>query len=287
MKVLVFGASGFVGQHLVEGLKKNNFEVIALSRRDCDASNLDQVVQVFTKFDPDFVFNLASLNDPGRQLDNFKEQIDASILPSVAIARGVSPRVRLCLFFGSIEEYGHNTPPFTEDMKADPISVYGWGKSSAFSAVQLICNLRKVRYTWIRPSLLFGPGMSKSRFLGQVIDACYQDRELKLTDCQQKRDFLFIDDLIQMLLRILREPEKVEQKVLNLCSGAPKKLDEVAELVRSKIGRGNLIFGSIPYRKDEMMEFYSSPERFLSLYGDFSFTSFDVALEKTIRDWQL
>lgn len=282
--VIIFGASGFLGRHLTKHLQNNKYHVIPVTRQECDLRSEEDVKTVFNKFTPDFVINLASKVSPGRSTGNFKEQFENTILPAVNIANHIPQTVKLALFVGSIEEYGTNISPFSEQQMPNAFSTYGWGKISSYFAVQYICRQRKIPYTWIRPSLMFGSGVSENLFFGHVLKSCLRNENVSLTSGEQKRDFIYVKDVCRFFEKIIKSPDAAKSQIINFSSSRGIPVKVMAELVQKMVGKGKLNFGVIPYRSDESMEFFSSDKHFQNLYGDEPLTDLNFALQETINE---
>ena len=282
MRLLITGASGFVGSHLSHGLQAAGYDVIALSRGDCDLRDLEAVRRRFSAAAPEVIIHLASKMAPGRELYDTQEHIESNILATANVCLATPEKLRLLVMFGSSDEYGGNVAPFDEEMPTAPISVYGWSKISALALARILCGQRSIPYTWLRPSLFFGPRVSEKLFFGHVLYKCIRDETVALTACEQTRDFLYIDDFVQMMISLLRSPERAHGRIWNVSSGQPRRLRAVAELIHRLVGRGRLEFGAIPYRSNEIMEFYSTPARFRSTFAPPELTSFDRAVEETV-----
>lgn len=282
-KILITGSNGQVGKSLVPYIDKLGLDYKAVSRDDCDLCFLEETAECLKSYGAYFTIHLASKTNPGRNLNEFYENFQHTIQPAVNVALSLPESTKLAIFLGSIEEYGTNQPPFTESLLPDAISGYGWAKISAFQAVKFICRQRNIPFAWIRPSLLFGPYVPQERFIGQVIHGCLADKSVDLTTCEQTRDILYIEDFCGMLAKIIERPEPAKGKILNLCSGAPRKLKDVARLIQQIIGSGTLNFGALPHRSNEVMDFYSDPGLFNSLYGEFKLTPIRRALTETIN----
>lgn len=285
-KVLVTGATGFIGSALAKKLSEKNYQVLGLSRSmGTDLSEAPACEKVLKEFNPDFIIHCAGYVQPGRKVEDFSRQIQNTLLPAIHLAQFASPQVKLLAFLGTCEEYGHSPVPFLESATPDVFSPYGWGKISALSAIKYICNERKVPWTWLRPFLTFGPGMrNRNLLIPSIIDACLQDKEVPLTLGEQTRDFIFIEDLMVRILRIIEAPEAAHQQVLNLCSGEPRAIRDVAQSLQAIIAKGRLALGKIPYRSNEVMNFYGSTAKFEKLYGKIPLLDFPEALRRTIGE---
>ena len=108
----------------------------------------------------------------------------------------------------------------------------------------------------MRPFLIFGETQSKDRFLPYLIDNCLKDNKFKVTKGDQIRDFLYIKDFNQALIKTL-DNKKAYGEIINIASGMPISIKDVIYLVTTIIGKGKPILGGIEYRESESMELYA------------------------------
>ena len=97
---------------------------------------------------------------------------------------------------------------------------------------------------------------SKNRFLPYLIENCIKDREFNVTKGLQFRDYLYIKDFNQALIKTLNN-EKSYGEIINIASGIPILIKDVVSEVNKIIGKGKPIFGGIDYRENESMELYA------------------------------
>lgn len=247
-----------------------------------DCSDRDFVSTTLAKTCPEFVVHLAGFTAPGRNPDDFERHMADNILPALVVARALPVSVRLAIFFGSCEEYGNGPAPFREDQVPVCFSPYGWAKSAAREGVLLTGRLVDRPVCWVRPFLTFGPGQRPGLFVPDVIAACLQSRAINLTAGAQTRDFIAVADLCGMVGRMLRTPELARGQTINLCSGQPRTIRSVGDAIRGLVGRGELRWGTLPYRADEAMQFYGSTANYDRLFGRYPITDFDRALADTV-----
>ena len=220
-KILITGSSGFIGQRLVRSLKKNRFDVSVISRKDLTIES-DKLLKKLEKQKPNFLIHLASLTSPDTKTEkSYEEQIPKD--------------VTLAIFFGSIEEYGSSPIPFKENDTPSPIGSYGWAKYSSYIAIKSILSHRKIPFLWLRPSLIFGVEASKKRLVGQIFDAYKNNKEINLISPKSKRDFLYVDDLCDIMNKILRGPKKFNNLLLNISSQNYLSVEEFARLFKINI----------------------------------------------------
>jgi nucleoside-diphosphate-sugar epimerase len=282
-RVLVTGAKGFLGRALCPFLIEQGFEVIELHRGVCDLKNSDAVKAFVQSHAPHFVVHLAARVTPGPGFQSFQSQFEDSVIPAINLALAVPADTKLCIMTGSIEEYGRNKSPFTEDMEPDLHSTYGWGKVAAFDAVKMIFKQNQIPFSWVRPSLMIGPQAPSQLFFAQVLKACLLDQDLDLTACEQLRDFIYVKDVCEHYLRILRAPDLAKDGILNLSSGRGQNLKDLALQIQRITGKGKLHFGKLPYRSNEVMSFYSSNKNFNERFGEVPLTSLNQALSEIIE----
>lgn len=297
-RVLIFGVSGFIGGHLATHLNESEqFDVLGWARTGSTSqtwrgptkygsfNELSKIQEILNEWNPDFIVSTISQSTPGRDLTEFSSQFENSIYPTIELARLTPKDTKLNLFFGSCEEYGNSQPPFLEEQNSKCFSPYGWAKISSKIAVEFITSQRELNVCWLRPFLTFGPHQRTSYFIPHVIQSCLAGKTVELTLCEQTRDFIYVNDLCRMIKIILENHSTAIGQTLNLCTGKPRNLRDVASIIQSKIGKGNLQFGALPYRLHEAMNFFGSTSRWNKLYGEFRETDFENALDETIKSY--
>jgi UDP-glucose 4-epimerase len=296
-RVLLTGSTGFIGSHLVPFLAQNGFDVHCIVRRPnplsgaaehiCDLTDAGSLETLFGRLKFEFFVHLASRAFPSRDLSDLEAQISNTVLPSIVLARTLPTSLKLAVFFGSCEEYGKGLVPFREDHALHNISPYGWAKISAFHAVQMIALQRNLPVCWARPFLTFGSGQRTNQLVPSLIRGCKLDCDIPLSPGEQTRDFIFVNDLCYMVLNLLKKPTLAGGQVLNLCSGTPRTVRYMAELIQRLCGTGSLRFGALTYRENEAMSFYGCPEKYSSLFGKPNLTPLEEALQQTINEDQI
>ena len=282
-RVLVTGAKGFLGRSLCPFLIRNGYNVIELHRGSCDLKDVEAVKAFVQSHAPDFVIHLAARVSPGPGFQSFQSQFEDSVQPAINLALAVPKHTKLCIMTGSIEEYGNNIPPFTEDLEPQIHSTYGWGKVATYEAVKMIFQQNQIPFAWVRPSLMIGPQAPGQLFFAQVLKACLMDLDLDLTLCEQTRDLIYVKDVCEHYLRILRAPHLAKDQILNLSSGRGQNLKDLALQIQKMTGKGKLHFGKLPYRSNEVMNFYSSNKKFNERFGEVTLTSLNQTLNEIIE----
>lgn len=179
MSILVTGASGFVGRHLLAHLKNNSdANCIGLIRNSskkneddtviCDLNDKAQIDKLVKKLQPSLIFHTA-----GSFSNDFETDFQNNVVCTKNILDSVkenSPTSRV-LLMGSAAEYGeisNHENPVAEDHPLNPISIYGWSKAAQTQLAQLYVKTYSVNIVIARTFNLIGKGMSDKLFVGRV-----------------------------------------------------------------------------------------------------------------------
>ena len=281
-KIIVAGGSGFIGANLISELISNGNEVISISR------NKNQIKRKVKK--AKYIYH--DLNKPLRKtfLEKFKEveyiiNCSGYINHSDFLGNGkqvfydhfnslisltnlaIDLKVKTFVQLGSSDEYGNNKSPIKESVRESPISPYALAKLSSTYFLQQCFKQRILNTVILRPFLVFGEMQNKERFLPYIIKNCIKDREFKVSKGDQIRDFLYVKDFNQALIKSLNN-KKAYGEIINIASGVPITIKDVISSVCQLVGKGKPILGGIDYRENESMELYA-----------------DITKAKRILDW--
>ena len=102
---------------------------------------------------------------------------------------------------------------------------------------------------------IYGPNQNNQRLIPFVINSCLKSKNFNCTSGQQIRDFLYIDDLVNLIIKILKK-KLFKKKIYNAGSGEPVKIKSMIQKITDKIKKGNPNFGKIMMRKDENFKLY-------------------------------
>jgi nucleoside-diphosphate-sugar epimerase len=159
---------------------------------------------------------------------------------------------RRVVLAGSGFEYGEGGA-VSEDALPKPRSVYAASKFAATVLAQSLAPSLGVEVVALRPFMVYGPGERADRLVPSLIDACVNGRPLDLTAGAQVRDFVHVTDVAGAFVLALTAP--VAGEVVNIASGKPTSVRDVAVLVNEACGgSGQLNFGVLPYRADEVWD---------------------------------
>jgi nucleoside-diphosphate-sugar epimerase len=96
--------------------------------------------------------------------------------------------------------------------------------------------------------------MPPSFFLSQLEDSLNKNVPFEMTGGEQKRDFIYIDDLIELILKVASE-SKSNREIINICSGQATSIKDLAIYIAKRHNKLELLrIGALPYRENEVWE---------------------------------
>lgn len=254
--LLITGATGYLGSHLVRALLAAGHRVAILKRATSNLSRLDDCIPRLA------VFNIEdSLDLPFKSLGH----VDAVIHTATCYGRGgektseifetntVFPLQLLetATFFNTDNFFNTDTIlyKYLNDYALSKHHLVEWGKSFA--------DAGKINFINIKLEHIYGAGDDSSKFATHVIHACLNNiDELKLTLGEQRRDFIHIDDVVSAYLCLLENTGKVRQGFSELGVGSGQAIsirDFVNTVHWLTASQTKLEFGAYPYREHELM----------------------------------
>ena len=291
-KILILGGTGFIGYHLAKEALRRGFQVISLSKNApvkkrylkkvkyilADISN-QNLINKKIKEDFKYVVNLAGYVDHTDKIKTYKSHyLGCKNISNFFLKKKIKSFVQV----GSSMEYGIKKSPQKENFKCQPRSVYGKAK---FLSTKYLLNLykkKKFPVTIVRLYQIYGPYQDLNRFLPVVIHSCKNNKDFPCSHGRQSRDFLFINDLIDAIFLILKNP-KAKGEIFNIGFGRPLKIKNIIKKILFYYKSGNPQFGKIKLRREEQMKIYPNiykAKKFLNWKPKVNFLT---GLKKTIQ----
>ncbi len=244
MLVGVTGGSGFIGSHLVEALLKQGCEVRVLDLKGPLSKNVEFFKASITdskavnKFADgcDRIFHLASMVGVVNSAHNGRRMILSSV-------NGMENIVNACLkfnvdkliFSSSSEVYGNSSiTPTPENAPLAPISAYGISKLACEEFLRCAHRESGLKYLILRYAGPYGPRVRSDLVISKFAVNLLNNEPLIVHDASSMRDFTFIGDVISLTLLA---SNKLDNDVLNICSGEEIKILDLAVLMKKISGR--------------------------------------------------
>jgi UDP-glucuronate 4-epimerase len=325
MKVLVTGAAGFIGFHLTLALLERGDEVVGVdnlndyydpqlkqdrldvieshARTDAftflkkDIADRDAMSALFSDYSFDVVVNLAAQAGVRYSLENPSAYVDSNLVGFVNILEGCRhSKVGHLVYASSSSVYGMNVKqPFSVEDRVDhPISLYAATKKSNELMAHTYSHLFNIPTTGLRFFTVYGPygrpdmayyKFTKAIMNGDTIDI-YNDGDMK-------RDFTYIDDIIEGVLRVMDNVPQQElslwsnvecpYKLYNIGNNSPVSLSCFVEAIESSCGK-RAVKNFMPIQPGDVPLTYADID---SLVGDIGFapsTDIETGVQSFV-DW--
>jgi len=253
-RILVLGAGGFIGRHLVRRLASMGQDVLAVSRRpwpDIPASVEMRLAEPRSPLDfapllngVGTVFHLASSSTPGSTAGHPLDELEANLRPTLALLESLQERPLISLVYvssaGTLYQPAPDTPS-REDSPLLPRSYHGAGKAAAEAFIHAWASQYDGRTTILRPSNVYGPGQLEKGSFGIVPTALGKLRrgeELTVWgDGNIVRDFLYVDDFVALCERVLVTPKARGSRIVNVACGKGTRINDLFGVMELVTGR--------------------------------------------------
>jgi nucleoside-diphosphate-sugar epimerase len=296
-RVIVTGASGFVGRRALAPLVERGFEVHAVTRgAGAPAATVDGVT-----------WHAADLLDAGRRRA-LVGALRASHLLHLAwyaepgafwAARENAPWVAATIglvdefaaaggaratLAGTCAEYDWAAPqPLAEDAPLAPATYYGACKDATRRVVEGLAARARLSFAWGRIFFLYGPGEDERRLVASVARALVAGERAATSAGLQRRDFLHVDDVAGAFAAIL---DSGVEGAVNVASGEPVTVRSIAQRLAEEAGRPDLLdVGALPDRPDDPPEIAADVARLRDEVGFTPGRTLAAGLADTVRWW--
>ena len=164
-------------------------------------------------------------------------------------------KIKAFISFGSSAEYGGKNSPQSENFKCKLETYYGKDKLKCTNF--LIKSFNKYSFPMIifRAYQIYGPLQETNRLIPIASKACLFDKKFNCIDDNQIRDYLYIEDLVDAVLKAINNSKAIGH-VFNLGSGKKVSIKYLISFIKNYYKKGKPIYGKVKLRKDESKEIY-------------------------------
>ncbi len=285
-RVLVTGASGFIGLHLCRALLGSGYEVHALSRSEpkisdtrlhwhnVDLTDSEATRRAFAGIHADLVWHLCSYAQGERELalvlPTFRGELATTVNVLASVAEIGCTRLVMA---GSLEE---------SDARDVPSSPYAAAKAASRSYARMFHQLYGLPVVMTRIFMTYGPGQSVKKLIPHSIGSMVRGHLLKIASPRRKVDWLYVEDVVRGLLAVGAAPN-LEGKSIDLGSGELVEICDVVLRIQSLINPGALVeFGVSTERAFEQVRCADSATTY-ALTGWRPTISLDEGLTRTVE----
>ena len=294
IKVLIAGGTGFIGYHLAKACLKKKWIVTSLSLNKpkkirklkkvrylvCDISKRKNITDNI-KGHYDYVFNFAGYVDHKNKNKNF----NSHFLGCKNLAKFfLNKKLKRFIQIGSSIEYGKKFSPQKESNISKRITNSFYGQAKLLSTNYLLDLFKKKLFpsTILRLYLVYGPHQDANRVIPIAILNCLNNRKFPCSEGIQYRDFIYVDDLINVIFKVL-DNENTIGEVYNIGTGKPVMIRSLIKLIKRITKKGTPLYGKLKFRKDEIKKLYPDISKIKKKLKWTPKISLKYGLKKTIK----
>ena len=277
-KILITGANGFVGKHLIKFLLNKNYIISTLGTKAVEYTNFyklglpinyKNIEKIINSIKPKFIFHLAGSNPNANLNECFQINTMFGINILEAVKKlNIQDSTKIILL-GSAAEYGlvkEKDLPILETSETKPLTPYGISKlsmtNSAINWYKKDCHV-----TVIRPFSILGFNMPIHMALGNFFYQLNNSKssEINVGNLKTMRDFIDVNDFIEIIYKVINE-RKSSGQVINVCSGKPTSIKEILDFyIEKKDKKAMLKFNDNLTRQNDMSINYGSNKKLRSI----------------------
>jgi nucleoside-diphosphate-sugar epimerase len=295
-KIILTGASGFIGRHCIQPLLDSDYHVHALYSGSApvqEAASLhwhkidllddSATADLVSKLQATHLLHLTWYAEPGKFWESMlnREWTHASMHLYEQFQKHGGQRL---VGAGTCAEYDWSDGVLNETKTViKPGTLYGQCKAELFSRTQEFSKNKKLSFAWGRIFWLYGPFEDKRRLVPYVITSLLSNEIAKCSEGSQKRDFMHVQDVANAFVALLNSNY---EGAVNIGSGAAVAVKDLVETIGTQTGKGNLIqLGAVPTNKEEPPEIFAEAS-ILKQIGFIPQYSIDAGLKQTIGWWK-
>lgn len=285
MKILVTGASGFIGNYIIDYLVRNtNHQIIATSRNinrvkdktwyskvqflEADLySKKNNFFEFFEK--PDLLIHLAWANLPNYTKSfHITENLPKDIL---FLENIIDHGLKQLVVTGTCFEYGMQEGELCEAMPTQPQNPYAIAKDALRKYLEFKTVDNKLRLLWLRLFYMYGKGQSPNSIISQLESAIQNgEKHFNMSGGEQKRDYLPVENVAENIVKCALTSNLVG--IINISSGKPIKLRNFVEDYLKNRGKDiKLNLGYYAYSSIEPMEFWGGNKKLKNKLCEFKY----------------
>lgn len=294
-KILIVGGSGFLGYHLAKKCISKGWYVYSISRRKPKKNRflpkvkyiiLDiskkKLIKKKIKINFDYIVNLGGYANHKEKLIIYNSHYIGS---KNLVDFFLNKKIKCFIQMGSGYEYGLKKFSYRENEKCyvDNLSMYSKSKLLATNYLLKKFNENDFPSIILRLYNIYGPAQDPNRLIPFVINGCLNNINFPCSAGVQYKDFLYIDDFIDLFFKCIKNYNKCIGNIFNVGSGKALKIKNIINYINNQIKKGKPNFGKISLRKDEGLKMYANIQKAKSQLNWKPKIKFYLGIKKTIN----
>jgi len=282
MKILLTGATGFIGSNIAKGLLEQGYKVFATHRTSSSFKKCipfkDKINWINTD-SPDWKEQIKAIKSDqiihaawggieAEDRNNWDIQIRNFWYSKELFDLAKECNTKKIISLGSQAEYGAYGFPVNEKTTPMPNDAYGAIKTLTANYLRNLFENTETDWYWIRIFSVFGIGENSSWLLPTVISKLVKNESIPLTSCEQQYNYLYISDFLKQFLAVVQCSEN-KSGIYNLCSSESIPIKNLLLQIANLMGLSSelLQFGAIPYRPGQNMYIAGDNSKFRKYFS--------------------
>ena len=252
-KILLTGASGFIGKSLLQYYNKN-YDFFFLKKNNYNNPNTLQELLKLNK--PDIIIHAGANTNIADSFDNpyllFKNNF-TSTLNIAELCR--LKKINRVIYLNS---YGYGKPKYFPIDEEHPLNFHSPYTGSKYNSEKLLFNYTdgfNTKVTSLRMFNIYGMHQKKQFLIPSLIKQAINKRIIHVNDVRPKRDFLYIEDLLQLICKIIETPKK--SGIYNVGYGKSYSVKDIIKYLEKILKKKLIIKNKKKIRKNEILDCYA------------------------------
>lgn len=309
MRILITGSSGFIGFSLTYKLLQNkNISIIGIDNHDdyysvnlkkkrlnilkkyknfkfkkIDISNKKNLTKFLKNKKFDYVFHFAAQAGVRYTFENPYKYIETNINGFVNLTDAIQSKTKKFFYASSSSVYGDvKNFPVVEEQILIPKNIYGMSKVINEDIAEFLSKKKKITFIGLRFYTVFGPWGRPDMFLQKVFKCIFNKKTFLLNNNgNHERDFTYIDDVINLLVLLIKKKINNKHQVFNVCSNKPLNILNIAKYINNNLGNFKMKY--IKKHKADVLKTHGNNKRIKKITNYKKFQDTHSAISETFK----
>lgn len=300
-RVLITGASGFIGANLARRLLADGHELHLLMRpgfqpwrvegiradvyiHQVDLLNQDSLDRTVAEIRPEWIFHLAAHGAYSWQ-DDLPQILNTNLHATIHLVQAcLKTGFDAFIHAGSSSEYGLKDHAPLESEGLEPNSHYAVAKAAATQFCQFVARRDNAPITTLRLYSAYGPYEDPRRLVPTLVMRGLEEKFPPLVAPDTARDYVYVGDMVDAFVLAATHAREIPGMIYNIGSGVQTPLSEVVDTVRRVLEIADTpVWGSMPQRRWDTSVWVSDPTLAASQLKWRATVSFEEGIRRTLR----
>ena len=296
MNVLITGASGFIGSHLIneELLETHNIAIFSREKTlknnqaqliEGDLANIDKSIDKIKRFNPTIIIHLAWQGIPDFSIDMCNLNLNNSIKFFNKIIQNTE--CKKIIISGSCFEYGKKNGECKESDALNINSYFTWAKNSLSNYLSVKCEEKNIILNWFRIFYAYGPFQRKDSLIPTLIEEIASRKVPNINTPLNKNDFIYVKDVANILFQAI--DKDILPGIYNLGSGVSSAVYEICQIVEKHLMDSDSISNQVlkNNQNSESVNFWANMDKLTRELSPSRFTSLNMGIKHQINSMEL